>query len=172
MGVLHESVSRDAVTDDLTGLSNKRRFRELLGKEAARAYRFRHDLSLLMLDIDNFKQVNDTYGHLQGDIVLRAVADAIAGESRGIDEPARYGGEEFAVVLPETSLAGAVALAEAIRQKVREHVFVFEGDALRLTISVGAAVLAETDQKAVDLVKRADERLYEAKRAGRDRVCS
>ena len=94
------------MTDELTGLSNNRRFRELISKEAARAERFGHELSLIMLDIDDFKQINDTYGHLQGDEVLRMVGRVLHLESRGVDEPARYGGEEFAVALPETGLDG------------------------------------------------------------------
>ena len=109
------------MTDELTGLSNQRRFRELMAKEDERAQRFGHDLSLLMLDIDDFKQVNDTHGHLQGDEVLRMVGRVLSQESRGIDEPARYGGEEFAVALPETGLAGAVELAERIRARIESE---------------------------------------------------
>src|SRR5947207_14371725 len=112
---LHELVSEQAVTDDLTGLSNKRRFRDVLAKEAARAERFDHPLSLLMLDIDGFKRVNDTRGHVQGDEVLRRVARVLRADSREIDEPARYGGEEFAIALPETGLDGAAEVAARIR---------------------------------------------------------
>ena len=107
---LHELVSEQAVTDDLTGLANNRAFHELMDKEAARARRFGHDLSLLILDIDDFKRVNDTYGHPQGDAVLKAIGRILADESRGIDVPARYGGEEFVVALPETD-AGRCARA-------------------------------------------------------------
>ena len=116
---LHELVSEQAVTDELTGLSNNRAFRELIAKEAARAERFGHELSLIMLDIDDFKQVNDTYGHLQGDEVLRMVGRDPRRPSRAaIDEPARYGGEEFVVALPETGLEGALELAERIRARI------------------------------------------------------
>ena len=104
---LHEMVSEQAVTDELTGLANNRAFRDVANKEAARARRFSHPLSLLMLDVDNFKKVNDTYGHPQGDEVLKRIGSILRDESRGIDLPARYGGEEFAVALPETGTVGA-----------------------------------------------------------------
>ena len=94
------------MTDDLTGLANNRAFRDVMEKEAARAVRFRHEVSVLMLDIDDFKQVNDTHGHPAGDAVLRSIGRILKAESRGIDEPARYGGEEFVVALPETSPEG------------------------------------------------------------------
>ena len=96
----HEKVSEQAVTDELTGLPNNRAFRETIDREAARAERFEHELSLIILDVDNFKSVNDTYGHLQGDEVLRLIGKLLLEEPRAIDEPARYGGEEFVVALP------------------------------------------------------------------------
>src|SRR6185437_12130809 len=105
---LHELVQRQAVTDELTGLSNHRRFQEVMAQEVGRSKRFGHDLGLVMLDIDHFKSVNDTYGHQQGDVVLRE-------SSREIDEPARYGGEELAVALPQTDLDGAYLFAERVR---------------------------------------------------------
>src|SRR5215216_648073 len=146
---LHELVSEQAVTDELTGLSNPRRFRELMAKEDERAHRFDHDLSLIMLDIDDFKQVNDEHGHLQGDEVLRMIGRVLDEESRGIDEPARYGGEEFAVALPETDLAGAVELAERIRSRIEsERVPGVNGAApLRVTASVGAASMPASAAK-------------------------
>jgi diguanylate cyclase (GGDEF)-like protein len=169
---LHELVSRQAVTDELTGLSNQRRFRELISKEDERAHRFGHDLSLLILDIDDFKQVNDSYGHLKGDDVLRMIGRVLDQESRGIDEPARYGGEEFAVALPETGLAGAVELAERIRSRIEsERVPGVDGGApLRVTASVGAASMPVSADGARDLIAAADAALYEAKRAGKNRV--
>jgi diguanylate cyclase (GGDEF)-like protein len=169
---LHELVSRQAVTDELTGLSNQRRFRELIAKEDERAHRFGHDLSLLILDIDDFKQVNDTYGHLKGDDVLRMVGRVLGQESRGVDEPARYGGEEFAVALPETGLAGAVELAERIRTRIEsERVPGVDGQAaLRVTASVGAASIPASAEGARALIAAADAALYEAKRSGKNRV--
>ena len=169
---LHELVSEQAVTDELTGLSNNRRFRELISKEAARAQRFGHELSLLMVDLDDFKRINDTYGHLQGDEVLRMIGAVLSSESRGVDEPARYGGEEFVVALPETGLAGAVELAERIRARIEsEAIPRLEGSgSLRITASVGAASIPESADTARTLIAAADAALYEAKRSGKNRV--
>jgi diguanylate cyclase (GGDEF)-like protein len=169
---LHELVSEQAVTDDLTGLSNKRRFRELLEKEAARAQRFGHDLSLLMLDIDDFKRINDTHGHLQGDEVLRRIAAALDTESRGVDEPARYGGEEFAIALPETGLEGALEVAERIRTRIAsQEVPLLDGEgSVGITASIGAATMSGEPDDIEGLIAAADAALYEAKAAGKDRV--
>ena len=170
---LHELVSQQAVTDDLTGLANKRAFRELIGREAARATRFGHDLSLVILDIDDFKLVNDTYGHLQGDEVLQAVAGVVAEESRGIDLPARYGGEEFVVALPETDSDGALEVAERIRARIElTAVRLIEGhDAISVTASIGVSTAPPGGAGGVEaLISAADEALYEAKRRGKNRV--
>ena len=169
---LHELVSEQAVTDELTGLSNNRRFRELFSKEAARAQRFGHELSLIMLDIDDFKSVNDTYGHLQGDEVLRVVGKVLDEESRGVDEPARYGGEEFAVALPETGMEGASELAERIRARIESEAIqrVGDGGRLRVTASLGAATMPDSAGTTQELIAAADAALYEAKRAGKNRV--
>jgi diguanylate cyclase (GGDEF)-like protein len=169
---LHELVAEQAVTDELTGLSNNRRFRELISKEAIRAERFGHELSLIMLDIDDFKRINDTYGHLQGDEVLRMVGRVLHLESRGVDEPARYGGEEFAVALPETGLDGAVELAERIRVRIEsEHVSHGDGaGAVRVTASIGAVSMRGFADGGEALIAAADAALYEAKRAGKNRV--
>jgi diguanylate cyclase (GGDEF)-like protein len=169
---LHELVSQQAVTDELTGLSNQRRFRELMAKEAERARRFGHDLSLIMLDIDDFKRVNDAHGHLQGDEVLRTIGRILDEVSRGVDEPARYGGEEFAVALLETDLEGAIEVAERIRSRIEtEHVRgVNGGPPLRVTASVGAASMPASAETAPDLIAAADAALYDAKRSGKNRV--
>ncbi len=169
---LHELVSEQAVTDELTGLSNNRRFRELISKETARAHRFGHELSLILLDIDDFKRVNDTHGHLQGDEVLRTIGVVLASESRGVDEPARYGGEEFAVALPETGLGGAVELGERIRARIESEAIprIDGSGTLKVTASVGAASMPASADSARTLIAAADAALYEAKRCGKNRV--
>ncbi len=169
---LHEMVSEQAVTDELTGLANNRAFRDVIDREAARARRFSHPLSLLMLDIDDFKKVNDTYGHPQGDEVLRRIGAILSAESRGIDAPARYGGEEFAVALPETGSEGAVELAERIRVRIEaEEVPFADGDgALRISASLGVATIPDSAADVRELIAAADAALYAAKRGGKNRV--
>jgi diguanylate cyclase (GGDEF)-like protein len=169
---LHELVSEQAVTDDLTQLPNKRAFRNFAEREAARASRFSHPLSLLVLDIDNFKSVNDTYGHLQGDEVLRRVARSLDAESREIDMPARYGGEEFVLGLPETGLQGAAELAERVRQRIEaERIPLVERDGeLQVTASIGVATLPADATDVESLIGAADAALYAAKRGGKNRV--
>jgi len=171
---LHELVSEQAVTDELTGLSNNRGFHQLIEKEATRAERFDHVLSLIMLDIDDFKKINDTYGHLQGDKILRMVARVLQLESRGVDEPARYGGEEFVVALPETGLDGALDLAERVRSRIESEQVprVGGGGTIRVTASVGAASIRGSVEGPEALIAAADAALYEAKRAGKNRVAS
>ena len=168
----HERVSEQAVTDELTGLANNRAFRESIEREAARAERFRHDLSLVMLDLDDFKQVNDTHGHLQGDEVLQAIGRILDAESRGIDEAARYGGEEFVVALPETGIEGALEVAERIRARIEaEPVPMLDGKGeLRITASIGAASFPVSAHTVRELIAAADEALYRAKRDGKNRV--
>ncbi len=170
---LHETVQRQAVTDELTGLFNHRRFQEVMAAEVERVRRFNHELGLIMFDIDNFKRVNDTYGHLQGDYVLKEVARVLKESSREIDEPARYGGEEMAVALPQTGLEGAYEFAERVRQRIEAlHLPLLEGEGtLRVTASFGVASLphsAKTDKDA--LVAAADAALYRAKRSGKNRT--
>ncbi len=170
---LHELVSEQAVTDDLTGLANKRAFRELMNREAARAARFGHPLSLVIVDIDNFKQINDTFGHLQGDAVLRAVGAILADESRDIDAAARYGGEEFVVALPETAEQGALEVAERIRAGIESATTPLledTGDPVKVTASLGVATASGSLLDPEALVASADGALYEAKAAGKNRV--
>ena len=170
---LHETVQRQAVTDELTGLFNHRRFQEVMTAEVERARRYGHELGLIMLDIDNFKSVNDTYGHLTGDNVLRAVARVLRQSSREIDEPARYGGEEMAVALPQTDLEGAYQFAERVRGRIEAlQLPLANGDgALTVTASFGVASLAVADGASKGaLVAAADSALYEAKRSGKNRT--
>jgi diguanylate cyclase (GGDEF)-like protein len=170
---LHETVQRQAVTDELTGLFNHRRFQEVMTAEVERARRYGHELGLIMLDIDNFKQINDTYGHLQGDEVLREVAHVLRQSSREIDEPARYGGEEMAVALPQTDLEGAYQFAERVRRRIEALAMPLpDGQGvLRVTASFGAASLNAAGGVDKDaLVGAADSALYQAKRSGKNRT--
>ncbi len=169
---LHELVSEQAVTDDLTALANKRAFRQVMNREAARAARFGHALSVVIVDIDDFKRVNDTYGHLQGDAVLRTVGLILAEESRGIDVAARYGGEEFSVALPETSTPGAVEVAERIRARIEAEAtpLVAGSGVVRVTASLGVATTSGTRLDVQGLIASADAALYDAKAAGKNRV--
>lgn len=169
---LHETVQRQAITDELTGLSNVRELQQALDQEIERGRRFHTAVGFVMLDIDDFKLVNDNYGHPQGDDVLVAVARVMRGLSRDIDQPARYGGEELAVILPETDVAGAALLADRMREAIDElRVPVRGGDALlRVTASFGAASIPECAHDAGSLIGAADAALYRAKRAGKNRV--
>jgi diguanylate cyclase (GGDEF)-like protein len=170
---LHETVQRQAVTDELTGLFNHRRFQEVIDMEVERARRFGTGLGLIMFDIDNFKSVNDTYGHLQGDLVLREVARVLRDSAREIDEPARYGGEEMAVALPQTDLEGAFQFAERLRKRIEDlDIHLVDGDGhISVTASFGAAALPESADADKDaLVAAADQALYRAKRMGKNRV--
>jgi diguanylate cyclase (GGDEF)-like protein len=170
---LHEQVQRQAVTDELTGLFNHRRFQEVITAEVERTRRFGQELGLIMLDIDDFKRVNDSFGHLQGDVVLKEVAHALRESSREIDEPARYGGEEMAVALPQTGLEGAYEFAERVRQRIESlQIPLLDGDGtLRVTASFGAASLPDSAKIDKDaLVAAADAALYRAKRSGKNRT--
>jgi diguanylate cyclase (GGDEF)-like protein len=168
---LHLQVEQQAITDPLTGLANRRQFFDTLEREFERAQRFGTPLSLIMLDIDNFKQMNDVRGHLAGDAVLHGTAGTIEGLIREIDLAARYGGEEFGVLLPQTNLEGAKNLAERLREAVSLRVVMFGEDQINgVTASFGVASGPRTNADHLDLVARADAALYRAKRAGKNRV--
>ncbi len=168
----HEEIYNLMVTDALTQASTKRFFLETLEREMGRARRHARPLSLVMFDIDHFKKINDTHSHLAGDDVLRDVGATIRAQVRAEECFARYGGEEFALVLPETAREGAVTVAEKVRAAVEAHRFSFEGAVISVTISLGVAELAPEMKTPQQLIKAADDKLYESKRSGRNRVSS
>jgi diguanylate cyclase (GGDEF)-like protein len=157
------------VHDPLTGLANRVLFDEVLRREISRSGSRGGFVSLLMLDLDHFKKVNDTYGHPVGDVVLRQFAAILRGTLRRADLPARVGGEEFAVVLVQAE-PEALLVAEKIRKAVADEAFGEQGDSFRVTVSIGCAAWKEGMGGAEELIKRADEALYEAKNSGRNRV--
>jgi two-component system cell cycle response regulator len=162
-----------AQTDPLTQLLNRRALTERITAEMERALRYDSSMALLMIDLDHFKKVNDTYGHLVGDDVLRDVAALLTATIRTTDMVARYGGEEFLVLLPETDDAGAESFAERIREAIEQHAFGGRADQipLNLTTSVGVATFPAARIESVeDLFARADAALYRAKADGRNRV--
>jgi diguanylate cyclase (GGDEF)-like protein len=166
----HETIFNMTITDGLTAVSNKKKLDSELTKEISRALRHSRQLSLLMIDIDHFKLVNDTYGHLAGDSVLRDLASILQRRLRPDDELGRFGGEEFLAILPETPIDGAINIAEELRNRVEQHSFVVEDEQIKVTVSIGAAEL----KPGMDLkgfYKAADDMLYQAKRSGRNRVC-
>ena len=167
---LHETTARQSVTDDLTGVSNRRGFDDVLSREIERSKRFGSDLGLVLIDLDDFKVVNDTYGHPQGDVVLREVARVLRESSREIDHPARYGGEELAVVLPGTDLEGAFNRAERVREQIAQlHIARLDGrGTLRITASCGVAAARGARVDGHALLDAADSALYEAKRNGKN----
>ncbi|HEX7018379.1 MAG TPA: GGDEF domain-containing protein [Gemmatimonadaceae bacterium] len=160
------------LTDPLTGCLNRRGFDQSLAREIARSARAGSDLSLLAIDIDHFKEVNDNYGHLAGDAVLREFGGLLVQTARGGDMVARTGGEEFSILLPDTDPGGAFKASTRLCEIVRAHNFLVNGKRLQLTISVGvvSSAASGSDAAGANLKERADEALYAAKRGGRDRV--
>jgi len=159
-----------ALYDGLTRACNKRHFLDRLPVEISYAKRRLTPLSLLMLDVDHFKQVNDQYGHPAGDQVLATIAQIVRGTIRAEDLFARYGGEEFAVLCRDTALSKAMRLGERLRAKVETHVFQHHAQRIPVTISLGVAALREGTDPATQIIADADAALYEAKRGGRNRV--
>lgn len=167
----NELLKRLTNIDHLTNLFNRRYLSEILDGEFFRARRNNEYLSLIIVDIDYFKKVNDTYGHQNGDIVLGAVASLAQRQLRAYDSAARYGGEEFVLVIPGTTLAGGVMVAERLRQAVLEHSFPPPMEDLTVTVSAGVATYPSPTVDSVDsLFRQADEALYRAKQNGRNRV--
>jgi diguanylate cyclase (GGDEF)-like protein len=163
-----DRVKKAAWRDGLTGLSNRRFFEERVVEEIKRAQRYGQPLSMLMIDLDHFKNVNDEFGHLLGDEVLRQISVIFLRQLRKVDHVCRYGGEEFAVILPATTLAAAIAVAEKLRRTVEMHHF--PGVPRPVTVSIGVAIFPSYGSSRDDLVRPADQSLYEAKQLGRNRV--
>ncbi len=158
-----------ASQDPLTGLCNRRELTRRLGMELSRAQRYSHPMSVLMLDIDDFKALNDRHGHQAGDVVLREVAALLASEGRITDITGRYGGEEFVIIMPETSEEEAANFARRLLEQIRGQAITVAGEPLSVTCSIGvASALSNDDQD--QLLNRADQAMYQAKAAGKDRV--
>jgi diguanylate cyclase (GGDEF)-like protein len=165
-------LARLARTDDLTSLYNRRFFEEAIARELCRAQRYRREFSIVMLDIDRFKQFNDAHGHQTGDVLLQQLASLFTRQIRGNDLAVRYGGDEFALILPETSKPRAGIVADRLRKRIAEHGFL-DGEARpigQVTVSMGIATYPEDSSEGQPLVEAADRRLYLAKRCGRDQV--
>lgn len=167
----YEVIYQVTISDGLTQISNKRYFLEFLEREIARCRRYERALSLLMFDIDHFKKINDEHGHLAGDCVLRELAGLVKARVRREECFARYGGEEFAIVLPESGPEKARLFAKRLLEQVADHLFVFEGRAIPVTVSIGVAGMTPDLTEPTQFIKAADAALYRAKREGRNRVC-
>jgi two-component system, cell cycle response regulator len=169
----HAVIYKLTIVDALTDIHNKRALLEFLERELVRSGRYHRPLSLLMFDIDHFKAVNDTLGHLGGDHVLRELAARIKPLIRSDELFARYGGEEFSVVLPEATRDGAVSVGERLRRVIAEKPFCYEGVSVPVTISIGVATtIGDERMTATQLIELADQRLYDAKSQGRNRVAN
>jgi two-component system, cell cycle response regulator len=168
----HETIYTLTIVDGLTGVNNKRYFLEYLEREMGRSQRYGRALSLMMFDLDHFKQINDVYGHLAGDYVLREMGQTLRRLVRKEQCFARYGGEEFAIVMPEDGLEKARIFAEKIRKLIEEKTFTFEDQRIPVTISIGVADMTPEMTEPLLFIKAADTNLYKAKKSGRNRVVS
>jgi len=166
----HEEIYRMTIRDGLTSVANVRYLNEFLEREFARSRRHGRELAVVLLDIDHFKKINDSLGHLTGDYVLRELARVVESRVRRDELFARYGGEEFCLVLPETSREGATNYAEIVRKAIEDHRFLFDGTDVPVTVSCGVATFTPDMSRPVDIIRAADEALYRAKRSGRNRV--
>lgn len=167
---LEAELKRLAATDPLTGLNNRRQYEALFTRELKRVQRYGGVLSLLVIDLDHFKQVNDTYGHSAGDSALQQAAGICRSHLREVDIIGRLGGEEFVVMLPDTALADALVVAERLRQKISAEDFKTPQGRVRLTVSIGVTQCRPGENSIAELIRRADAALYQAKAGGRDRV--
>ncbi|MFP2768379.1 GGDEF domain-containing protein [Oceanisphaera sp. KMM 10153] len=166
----NKQLSRLSITDNMTGLLNRAAWENLLDSEFARYQRYCHPCSLVMIDVDNFKSINDQYGHPAGDEVIRHLAATIRAAQRRTDHSGRYGGEEFGIILPETDGEGAMVIVERLRQAIEAAVVKTQHIEIRYTISAGIATLDKTIPHATTWLLQADNALYAAKRAGKNRT--
>ena len=166
----HEEIYQLTIVDGLTQISNKRYFLEFLEREMGRCHRYNRALSLILFDIDHFKKINDTHGHLAGDYVLRELAATIKPRVRKEECFARYGGEEFAIVMPEAGSENARRFAERVRKMIEDRPFQFEGKDIPVTISLGVADMTADMTEPHQFIKLADANLYKAKKGGRNQV--
>jgi diguanylate cyclase (GGDEF)-like protein len=166
----YEVLESLVVVDPLTGVANRRAIDAFAQEEYERAKRYKTEFSVLMIDLDHFKKVNDIYGHYIGDECLKIVAEKLNNSLRIVDQFGRFGGEEFVAILPETSLTDAIKVAERLRIEVSQLVPDIKGFSASLSISIGVSAFQETDQAPTDIFKRADKALYEAKEMGRNLV--
>jgi diguanylate cyclase (GGDEF)-like protein/PAS domain S-box-containing protein len=172
IGAANEKLEQLARTDALTGLLNRRTLMEFAEMEWARSKRFNSSFSVLIMDVDNFKQINDVYGHGTGDQALKCIAEHLKSSVRVVDGLGRYGGEEFVIVLPETAQHGAVTVATQALHAVRNQPLQADSHALKVTISIGAATLSKSDRSFEELLNRADQALLDAKRSGKNCIVS
>lgn len=170
--IFHETIYNMTITDGLTEVANRRKLEEFLERELAGAIRHKRPLSVAVIDADHFKAVNDNFGHIAGDYVLRRIAHVIQGVIRKDELLARYGGEEFVIVMPESTLEQSSMLAEKVRKLIEETKFTFEEHTIPVTVSVGVANHYSKLQDVDAFIKAADEALYRAKETGRNRVCN
>jgi len=167
----HESIFQMTIIDGLTGVCNRKQLDQLLSADILHAERHRRPLSVMMMDIDHFKRINDTHGHLAGDTVLRSLASLLQKRLRSHDRLGRYGGEEFCLILPETSLTSAQQLAEELRAMIEHSEFSADEQIIRVTLSIGVAAY-HSGMSMTAMYQRADEQLYAAKHGGRNQVRS
>ena len=167
---VREEVHGLAITDELTRIFNRRHFMKLANHELERAKRYRHTLSIIIFDIDNFKSVNDNYGHLCGDAVLREISSTCQSILRQCDVFARFGGEEFILLLPETDSASVLKVTNRLCQLVANHVVEYKDAQIQVTISAGVTTFDPATDTLDNLLNRADQALYQAKRLGKNRL--
>jgi diguanylate cyclase (GGDEF)-like protein/PAS domain S-box-containing protein len=167
---LEHALEKLSRTDPLTGLLNRRSFEEISAKEYSRFERQGEKYSLLVLDVDHFKSINDSYGHNIGDLVLKMLADNCVANLRTHDVVARCGGEEFCVILPYTNRDTAVSIAEKLRREISSHALRVRDSEVAVTVSIGISEVQASDKSHTEVLERADEAMYDAKRSGRDRI--